>query len=81
MASFWAVPSLGSVWWMIQLTHPTPFPSSSASQSVCTSINEIICHGIPDRRKLQEGDIVNVDVSVYYKGYHGEGWLRADWRV
>lgn len=39
---------------------------------MCTSINEIICHGIPDRRKLQEGDIVNVDVSVYYKGYHGE---------
>lgn len=41
------------------------------AQSVCTSINEIICHGIPDRRKLEEGDIVNVDVSVYYKGYHG----------
>jgi methionine aminopeptidase len=40
-------------------------------RSVCTSINEVICHGIPDRRPLEEGDIVNVDVSVYYKGYHG----------
>jgi hypothetical protein len=40
-------------------------------RSCCISINEVICHGIPDRRPLEEGDIVNVDVSVYYKGYHG----------
>jgi methionyl aminopeptidase len=36
------------------------------------SINEVICHGIPDSRPLEEGDICNVDVSVYYKGYHGD---------
>jgi methionine aminopeptidase len=32
------------------------------------SVNEVICHGIPDARKLEDGDIVNVDVTVYYKG-------------
>ena len=32
----------------------------------------MICHGIPDQRPLEEGDIVNVDVSVYYKGFHGD---------
>ncbi|KAL4434793.1 hypothetical protein ABPG77_005320 [Micractinium sp. CCAP 211/92] len=52
--------------------YPSPYNYFNFPKSVCTSINEIICHGIPDRRPLQEGDIVNVDVSVYYKGYHGD---------
>jgi methionyl aminopeptidase len=52
--------------------YPSPYNYFNFPKSVCTSINEIICHGIPDRRKLEEGDIVNVDVSVYYKGYHGD---------
>jgi methionyl aminopeptidase len=34
------------------------------------SVNEVICHGIPDDRPLEEGDIVNLDVTVYYKGFH-----------
>lgn len=34
-------------------------------KSVCTSVNECICHGIPDNRQLQDGDIVNIDVTVY----------------
>ena len=34
-------------------------------KSVCTSVNECVCHGIPDARKLEEGDIVNIDVTVY----------------
>lgn len=33
---------------------------------------QVICHGIPDRRPLQSGDIVNVDVTAYYQGYHGD---------
>ena len=33
---------------------------------------QVICHGIPDRRPLQNGDIVNVDVTAFYKGYHGD---------
>ena len=42
------------------------------SRSVCTSVNEVICHGIPDQRELQNGDIVNVDVTAYLGGYHGD---------
>lgn len=44
-----------------------PFP-----KSVCTSVNECVCHGIPDGRPLQDGDIVNVDVTVWLDGYHGD---------
>ena len=47
-----------------------PFP-----KSVCTSINEVVCHGIPAERVLEDGDIVNVDVTGYYpadKGFHGD---------
>lgn len=42
-----------------------PLLTGSYPKSVCTSVNECICHGIPDMRPLQEGDIVNVDVTVY----------------
>ncbi len=40
--------------------------------SVCTSINEVVVHGIPSDRKLKEGDIISVDVGACYKGYHGD---------
>jgi methionyl aminopeptidase len=52
--------------------YPSPLNYSGFPKSVCTSVNEVICHGIPDLRELQDGDIVNVDVSVYYNGYHGD---------
>ncbi|KAK9814651.1 hypothetical protein WJX72_009256 [[Myrmecia] bisecta] len=52
--------------------YPSPLNYYNFPKSVCTSVNEVICHGIPDRRPLEDGDIVNVDVSVYYKGYHGD---------
>ncbi|WP_353066681.1 type I methionyl aminopeptidase [Arcanobacterium hippocoleae] len=41
-------------------------------KSICTSVNEVICHGIPDDRPLQEGDIVNLDVTAYLDGVHGD---------
>jgi methionyl aminopeptidase len=44
-----------------------PFP-----KTICTSLNEVICHGIPDRRPLQEGDILNIDVSCILDGYFGD---------
>ncbi len=44
-----------------------PFP-----RSICTSLNEVICHGIPDSRPLQEGDIVNIDVTCILDGYFGD---------
>ena len=41
-------------------------------KSCCTSVNEVICHGIPDMRPLQDGDIVNIDVTIYHRSYHGD---------
>lgn len=46
--------------------------------AVCTSINEVVVHGIPSDRKLKEGDIISVDVGACYKGYHGDSaWTYA----
>jgi methionyl aminopeptidase len=45
----------------------SPFP-----KSLCTSVNEVICHGIPDDRPLRDGDIVNFDVTLYREGVHGD---------
>lgn len=39
---------------------------------MCTSLNEVICHGIPDKRVLLDGDIINLDVTLYHEGYHGD---------
>jgi len=41
-------------------------------KSICTSINEVICHGIPDSTVIQDGDIVNVDITAYINGVHGD---------
>ena len=41
-------------------------------KSICTSINEVICHGIPDQRKLVDGDIINLDITLYHGGFHGD---------
>lgn len=50
--------------------YPSPLNYREFPKSCCTSVNEIICHGIPDSRPLENGDIVNIDVSAYYKGFH-----------
>eukprot|EP00252_Welwitschia_mirabilis_P018410 TRINITY_DN40919_c0_g1_i1.p1 TRINITY_DN40919_c0_g1~~TRINITY_DN40919_c0_g1_i1.p1 ORF type:complete len:360 (-),score=55.10 TRINITY_DN40919_c0_g1_i1:272-1351(-) len=52
--------------------YPSPLGYGGFPKSVCTSVNECICHGIPDSRPLQDGDIVNIDVTVYLDGYHGD---------
>lgn len=52
--------------------YPSPLNYRGYPKSVCTSINEVICHGIPDQRRLQEGDIINIDVTLYYDGFHGD---------
>jgi methionyl aminopeptidase len=52
--------------------YPSPLNYYKFPKSVCTSVNEVICHGIPDRRPLKSGDIVNLDVTVYHHGYHGD---------
>lgn len=52
--------------------YPSPLNYFNYPKSVCTSINEIVCHGIPDQRKLQDGDIINIDVSFYKDGFHAD---------
>eukprot|EP00062_Callorhinchus_milii_P005811 gi/632945675/ref/XP_007888183.1/ PREDICTED: methionine aminopeptidase 1D, mitochondrial isoform X2 [Callorhinchus milii] len=52
--------------------YPSPLGYGRFPKSVCTSVNNVVCHGIPDSRPLQDGDIINVDVTVYSNGYHGD---------
>jgi methionyl aminopeptidase len=51
---------------------PAPLNYKGFPKSVCTSVNDVICHGIPGDLVLKDGDIVNVDVTHIYKGFHGD---------
>ncbi|HSB88168.1 MAG TPA: type I methionyl aminopeptidase [Ilumatobacteraceae bacterium] len=53
-------------------SYPSPLNYNHFPKSVCTSVNEVICHGIPDSRALQDGDIINIDVTTYVGGVHGD---------
>ena len=50
--------------------YPSPLNYYKFPKSHCSSVNEVICHGIPDSRPLEEGDIVNLDITVFKKGYN-----------
>jgi methionyl aminopeptidase len=52
--------------------YPSPLNYHGYPKSICTSVNEVICHGIPDSRPLDDGDIVNLDVTVFFGGVHGD---------
>ena len=52
--------------------YPSPLNYNHFPKSLCTSVNEVICHGIPDDRALIDGDIVNLDVTIYLDGVHGD---------
>ncbi len=52
--------------------YPSPLNYLGFPKSVCVSVNEVICHGIPDSRPFEDGDIINIDVSVYVDGYHSD---------
>ncbi len=51
---------------------PAPLNYRGFPKSICTSVNHVVCHGIPNDRPLKEGDIVNVDVTVIVDGWHGD---------
>jgi methionyl aminopeptidase len=51
---------------------PAPLNYRGFPKSICTSINHVVCHGIPDEKKLKDGDIVNIDVTVIVDGWHGD---------
>lgn len=52
---------------------PAPLNYHGFPKSICTSINHVVCHGIPsDKKKLKKGDIINIDITVIKDGYHGD---------
>jgi methionyl aminopeptidase len=51
---------------------PAPLNYRGFPKSICTSINHVVCHGIPGDKKLQTGDIINIDVTVIVDGWHGD---------
>lgn len=55
-----------------QEAYPSTLGYRGFPKSCCTSINEVICHGIPDSTVLQDGDIINVDITAYKDGFHGD---------
>ena len=65
--------------YMVNVQHTVPAPLNYAPpgyppypKSVCTSVNHVVCHGVPGNKKLKAGDIVNIDVTVIKDGYHGD---------
>ena len=59
---------------IVNVQHATPAPLNyhGFPKSICTSVNHQVCHGIPGEKRLKNGDIVNVDITVIKDGYHGD---------
>lgn len=55
-----------------QNAYPSPLKYCGFPKSVCTSTNNVACHGIPSDQILYEGDIINVDITVFLNGFHGD---------
>jgi methionyl aminopeptidase len=56
----------------VQQAVPAPLNYRGFPKSICTSVNHVVCHGIPGERRLRQGDIVNIDVTVIKDGFHGD---------
>jgi methionyl aminopeptidase len=56
----------------VQDAIPAPLNYNGFPKSICTSVNHVVCHGVPNDKKLKDGDIVNIDVTVIKDGYHGD---------
>lgn len=56
----------------VQQAIPAPLNYKGYPKSICTSVNQVVCHGIPNDKPLKEGDIVNIDVTVIKDSYHGD---------
>ncbi len=52
--------------------YPSPLNYHGFPKSVCTSVNNVVCHGIPNKQVLKDGDIINIDVTCTLSGYHGD---------
>lgn len=51
---------------------PAPLNYRGFPKSICTSVNQVVCHGIPGKKRLKRGDVVNIDITVIKDGYHGD---------
>ena len=56
----------------VQQVIPAPLNYRGFPKSICTSVNHVVCHGIPGPKKLKKGDVVNLDITVIKDGYHGD---------
>lgn len=56
----------------VQGTIPAPLNYRGFPKSICTSVNHVVCHGIPGKKRLKKGDVVNIDITVIKEGYHGD---------
>lgn len=56
----------------VQKSTPAPLNYNGFPKSICTSVNHQVCHGIPSAKKLKDGDIINIDVTVIKDEYHGD---------
>jgi methionyl aminopeptidase len=56
----------------VQRAVPAPLGYRGYPKSICTSVNHVVCHGIPGERRLKQGDVVNIDVTVIKDGFHGD---------
>ena len=56
----------------VQQAIPAPLNYRGFPKSICTSVNHVVCHGIPGDRKLKSGDIINIDITVIKDGFHGD---------
>ena len=56
----------------VQQASPSPLNYRGFPKSICTSINHQVCHGIPSEKKLKSGDIINIDITVFKDGFHGD---------
>ena len=56
----------------VQKAIPAPLNYHGFPKSICTSVNHVVCHGIPSDTRLKTGDIVNIDITVIKDGYHGD---------
>jgi len=52
--------------------YPSPLNYHGFPKSICTSVNHVVCHGIPTDKHLQDGDIINLDITTYLNGFHGD---------
>jgi len=56
----------------VQHAIPAPLNYKGFPKSICTSVNHVVCHGIPGEKKLKKGDVVNIDITVIKDGFHGD---------